>query len=141
MVEALVGTEHHSDTRQAWLHSGFVSFLIARFDVLEAVRAFDSLFRTAGFVIGHVFAKTRDFTFFTRKDSVIAFLKKEQRWEQMRGKTTNREGNTQHERYSSKGKTRHKAWCSPQDGWKQYGILCPPTFPLDIHACSWDSAS
>jgi hypothetical protein len=39
VIEALVGTEHHSATRQTFFHSRFVSLLLREFDFLKAVGA------------------------------------------------------------------------------------------------------
>jgi hypothetical protein len=74
VIEALVGTEHHSDTRQAFFHSSLVSLLIARLDVLETVRALDCALKTGFFVIGHVFAEHRSFAIWTIRNFKLTLL-------------------------------------------------------------------
>jgi hypothetical protein len=74
VIEALVGTEHHSATRQTFFHSALVLFLFGRADILEAVRAFDHTIWTVGFVVNKVLAKDRSFAILTIRNLKLTFL-------------------------------------------------------------------
>jgi hypothetical protein len=79
MIEALVGTEHHSATRQAFFHSSLVSFLFRGLDILEAVRAFDNTIGTVGFVVGNILAEDRSLTILAIQNLQLAFLTENKR--------------------------------------------------------------
>jgi hypothetical protein len=74
VIEALVGTKHHSTTRQAGLHSGLVGFLFPLLDILEAVRTLNNTVRTVGLVIGQVLAEDRSLAVLTIQNLKLALL-------------------------------------------------------------------
>jgi hypothetical protein len=76
VIEALVGTENHSATRQAFFHSSLVSFLFPTSHILEAVRAFDDTIRAAVFVVAQILAEDRSFAILTIRNLKLAFLPK-----------------------------------------------------------------
>jgi hypothetical protein len=76
VVEALVGTEHHSATRQTLFHSGVMNLLLRNLHFLEAMRAFDLAVRTVGLVVSEILAEDSGFTILTVGDLELAFLKK-----------------------------------------------------------------
>jgi hypothetical protein len=79
VIEALVGTEHHSATRQTFFHSSLVSLLFGRADIMKAMRAFDNTIRTAVFVVSKILAKDRSFTILAIQDLKLAFLIEKER--------------------------------------------------------------
>jgi hypothetical protein len=74
VIEALVGTEHHSTTRQTFFHPSFVSLLIGGLDILEAVRAFNNTIGTVGLVVDQILAEDRGLAILTIQNLQFAFL-------------------------------------------------------------------
>jgi hypothetical protein len=75
VIEALVGAEHHSATRQAFFHSSLVSFLVDDFDILKTMRALDHTIRAFGLVAGEFLPKDRSFAIITIGNLKLTYLK------------------------------------------------------------------
>jgi hypothetical protein len=74
VIEALVGTEHHSVTRQTFFHSSLVIFLFGDLEKLKAMKTFELAIRTDGLVFRKSFVKNRGFAILTIRNLKIALL-------------------------------------------------------------------
>jgi hypothetical protein len=83
VIEALVGTEHHSATRQTFLHPSLVNLLFRNLHLSKAVRALDYAMRADRFVAHNVLAKDRRGACFTVRNLKLTFLE----IEEMKNKT------------------------------------------------------